>query len=205
MENPRFEAVCARLKQALKINSDAALAKELDFSPQAFANRKKVGKLPEVEVEELVRRRGLNLEWVNTGDGPMYASELMPEQDLQRLRVQLEAMQLHKAALDLLEPVLAGVLSGDKELVESAIQRALSMTPDEAEVLRAYRRAAPDVREAMSTLSRAVDAAITARGAGVEARQSRGSTHIHGKVGQQLTGDQTVHGPMTINVGGKKR
>lgn len=200
MENPQFEAVCTRLKQALKLRSDSALAEALGFTPQAFHKRRERGSMPREEIEELVRAHGLSLAWVMTGDGRMYEGDLSDDA-LQQLQAQLEAMHLHNAALELVRPLLAGIVRGNREQVEQAIRSAVEMTPDEADVLRAFRRADAATRAAMSTLARAVDDAVTARAAaGRRTRQV-----VHGDVGQQIAGDQTVHGPVTITTGGKRR
>lgn len=205
MRNPQFEAACERLKTALKLPSDSALARELGFSVPAFQKRRERGSTPLDEIADCAKRHGLSLGWVHTGEGAMYESDLLPQEDYHRLRIQLEAMQLHNAALDLVRPVLAGVLTGDKAAVERAVDKALEMTPDEANVLRAYRRATPDVKAAMTTLSQLVDAAISARGAAGESRQRGSSITIRGNVGQQVAGDQHVNAPMTITTGGKRK
>jgi hypothetical protein len=64
-----FRDVAARLKFALSLPNDAALASALGLSRSNYANKKASGAIPYEAVLALSRERALNLEWVLWGEG----------------------------------------------------------------------------------------------------------------------------------------
>lgn len=64
-----FRDVATRLKSALSLPNDAALASALGLSRSNYANKKASGAIPYEAVLALSRERALNLEWVLWGDG----------------------------------------------------------------------------------------------------------------------------------------
>lgn len=71
-----FSQTMARLRLALKVETDLALAEALGMKPSAFANRKKSGSLPYDELLNLAKSRNLNLHWLLTGEEPAPMKEL---------------------------------------------------------------------------------------------------------------------------------
>jgi hypothetical protein len=67
-----FDDVVDRLKAALEIENDKALAAELGMSPSAFANRKAAGSIPFEQIVSLAKSRKLNLDFVLLGRGEPY-------------------------------------------------------------------------------------------------------------------------------------
>ena len=66
-----FEDVTGRLRQAWGLTSETALADALGLASSAYFNRKKAGSLPHAEIARLAVQRGINLDWVLTGEGSM--------------------------------------------------------------------------------------------------------------------------------------
>lgn len=62
-----FESVTSKLISALNLDGYGSLAKLLDMSPSAFANRKKSGSLPYEAIIELCRSKKVSLDWVFSG------------------------------------------------------------------------------------------------------------------------------------------
>jgi len=62
-----FDSVTSKLIGALKLDGYGSLAKLLDMSPSAFANRKKSGSLPYEAIIELCRSKKISLDWVFSG------------------------------------------------------------------------------------------------------------------------------------------
>jgi phage repressor protein C with HTH and peptisase S24 domain len=79
-DNNYFEVVMGRLKEALNMQSDTALAAALGMSQSAFANRKKGGSVPFQNVISLALKQGVDLAWL-FGDVERAAqlSEMSPE------------------------------------------------------------------------------------------------------------------------------
>lgn len=71
----RFEEVMARLKRAVKAESDAQIAEQLGLSSSGFANIKKRGSLPYERLERVCNSRNVSMDWLLTGEGLMWRSE----------------------------------------------------------------------------------------------------------------------------------
>lgn len=109
----RFEAVLDRLKLALRVHTDTAVAEALGMSRTAFVNRKKTGSFPYEELLAAAEQRGLDLSEILTGRPANVATS-------QHLAEPPASYTAH-LNLDLLEKVLCAV---DRELAE----RELSLT-----------------------------------------------------------------------------
>lgn len=93
MDNKRlnFELIVERLKKQFVYRSDKELAQTIGMSPTAFHNRKKTGSLPYPEIIDFANSRNVNLNWVLSGEGPVYNKEILsentaPEGQLKNLR-----------------------------------------------------------------------------------------------------------------------
>lgn len=64
-----FSVVIERLKQALNVASERALAIEIGLKPAAYYNRKKLESLPMTEIVSTCLARGISIDWVFTGAG----------------------------------------------------------------------------------------------------------------------------------------
>ena len=67
--NLPFHAVVERLKQALRVSSERALALELGLKPAAYYNRKKTESLPLQEIVSVCISRNVSIDWLFTGCG----------------------------------------------------------------------------------------------------------------------------------------
>lgn len=65
----------ARLKRAVKAESDAQIAEQLGLSSSGFANIKKRGSLPYERLERVCNSRNVSMDWLLTGEGLMWRSE----------------------------------------------------------------------------------------------------------------------------------
>jgi len=79
VSDDNFEIVVGRLKKEFLLKSDKAFAKAIGMSPTAFHNRKKTKSLPYPEIIKFSNSRDVNLNWVLTGDGPVYKKDLGPK------------------------------------------------------------------------------------------------------------------------------
>lgn len=71
MHSDGFLAVLARLKIVTKAATDTALAKALGISPQTLSSWKIRDSIPYALCVSLARERGVSLDWLLTGEGPM--------------------------------------------------------------------------------------------------------------------------------------
>jgi hypothetical protein len=70
----RFTEVCGRIKKALNLETDSALAAVLGLKTNTFANRKKDGSLPFDQIEKLADSENLSLDFIFWGKGPRIES-----------------------------------------------------------------------------------------------------------------------------------
>lgn len=63
-----FEAVLGRIKQAMHFTTDAQVADFIGMSPSGLGNRKRAGSIPFENICTACASRGVNIEWVLTGD-----------------------------------------------------------------------------------------------------------------------------------------
>ena len=73
-----FHVVCERLKKALSLSSDRALAMELGIKPAAFYNRKKSESLPLEEIIDICISRKVSIDWLFTNEGQPLKSGQQP-------------------------------------------------------------------------------------------------------------------------------
>lgn len=66
-EPPTWSDVVSRLRQAFGVRSEAAVARELGFASNAWANRKKASALPWDRIIEAALARGVSVDWILTG------------------------------------------------------------------------------------------------------------------------------------------
>jgi hypothetical protein len=181
-----FGEVCERLMKATGTSTEAALADELGFKPAAFSNRKKRGALPREEIDALIAAHRINPAWAYSGDGPMFEGGDLDDKrlnDYQELVAQMQAMSISMAAKNVVEPIIKGLVWGDAQGVESALDSLSEMSAKERALVQAYRQSPPDIKAAIEVVS----------GLNASARQSRSVKQvIHGKVGQMITGDATI-------------
>lgn len=71
-----FNDVIERCKKALKIKNDVDFAARINMKPTTFNSRKKAHSLPYQEIIELAATENLDLNWLLTGNGSMYKSEV---------------------------------------------------------------------------------------------------------------------------------
>jgi hypothetical protein len=86
-----FEEVISRLKIAINISNDADLAGRMEMKPNTFSNRKKAGSLPYEEIIRLADSESVNINWLFSGEGPMYRDQLQapPEDTLSQRQTNL--------------------------------------------------------------------------------------------------------------------
>jgi hypothetical protein len=187
MENPKATEVFERLKEALKLPSDVELAQALGLAYQAFSKRKLRNSLPREEVETLVEQHQLCHEWVFAGTGPMYEGGEAQEKrvrDFDDLVAQIHAMSLHNQVSSVVETLVRGVVWGDKAKVQKVVRDLSKLSPDEQQLVAAYRLANESVRSAIDLIL-----------AGGKSQAAITQT-FHGSVGQTVAGDahgQTFH------------
>lgn len=63
-EEPTFNGVMARLREALSLRSETAVAGALSLSPQALSNRKRSGSIPYDELIKLAASRNIDIAWL---------------------------------------------------------------------------------------------------------------------------------------------
>jgi phage repressor protein C with HTH and peptisase S24 domain len=118
-----FGALMQRLKEALGLTSDTALADALGMKQSAFANRKKAGSVPFQNVIRLALDRDLDMDWLfedvgraaELGEasataieqlaGELYVSERPPKQIATRTRKRVEAQEGRFSEFELVEQV----------------------------------------------------------------------------------------------------
>jgi SOS-response transcriptional repressor LexA len=69
IDKSQFKAVSSRLMSALKIKNEYNLAELLGFKKDSFSARKKRGALPVDKIRLLCSDKGINFDWVMTGQG----------------------------------------------------------------------------------------------------------------------------------------
>lgn len=75
-DNAGVEAILARIKQALGIEKDAALAALFGVSRSQISGSKAEGAIPYKHLDRICRDKGLSMEWVLHGAGPRTVEEL---------------------------------------------------------------------------------------------------------------------------------
>ncbi|HHL40926.1 MAG TPA: helix-turn-helix domain-containing protein [Deltaproteobacteria bacterium] len=65
-----------RMRKAAKLKNDSAIARTLGITPQALSNYKKRGEIPADLVLKFADMFGLSVDWLLTGEGEMYKSNL---------------------------------------------------------------------------------------------------------------------------------
>jgi Bacteriophage CI repressor helix-turn-helix domain len=183
MENPKATEVFERLKEALKLPSDVELAQALGLGYQAFSKRKLRNSLPREEVETLIEQNHLCTEWVYAGTGPMYEGGEAQEKrlrDFDDLVTQIHAMSLHNQVTEVVETLIRGVVWGDKAQVQKVVRDLSKLTPEEQQLVSAYRNADESVKAALELIIR-----------GGRPRNAATQT-FNGAVGQVVGGDVTA-------------
>jgi hypothetical protein len=71
MDKKSVEAVLSRMMDFLGVSTDSALARALPVNRQTLAGWRKRESVPYVECIKLSQERGLSLDWLLTGEGPM--------------------------------------------------------------------------------------------------------------------------------------
>lgn len=69
---PNFFPVMERLAQALKLSTDKDIADALEMSASNYSNRKRSESIPWEHVCRCCISRGVNIDWVLTGEGPAF-------------------------------------------------------------------------------------------------------------------------------------
>lgn len=67
MTDTSFDAVQRRLKEALGVSTDAAVAEALGMGATAYGNRKRAGSVPYQQIVQLAAQRNLDLSWLLIG------------------------------------------------------------------------------------------------------------------------------------------
>lgn len=70
-----FDEIISRLKIAINVSNDADLAGRMDMKANTFSNRKKAGSLPYEEIIRLSDSENVNINWLFSGQGPMFRTE----------------------------------------------------------------------------------------------------------------------------------
>ncbi|MCX2898262.1 helix-turn-helix domain-containing protein [Pseudomonas mandelii] len=89
MRNKKSQAVLARLKQITGTRTDAALSSALKISPQTLSSWKGRDSTPYSICVELAQTKGISLDWLLLGEGPMLRPltddcvDVTPERTLQ--------------------------------------------------------------------------------------------------------------------------
>jgi len=128
-----FEVVAGRLRSALGLRSNAALAERLGMARTAFQQRKSRGSLPVAEIQELAAAAKLNLDWVFDGKGEPLTHGAALARKLDELRDVNERVAVFALANDearLLADLVHAVEIGDRERVLPAVRRlGLALVP----------------------------------------------------------------------------
>lgn len=99
--NPSFQAVVARLIQALGLASERALATELGLKSSAYYNRKKSGSLPLQEIVTLCLSRNVSIDWLFTGHGEALTNgeklDVVPFSEVDPQLLAIVIMELERA------------------------------------------------------------------------------------------------------------
>jgi SOS-response transcriptional repressor LexA len=120
-----FEEVANRLKAALGLTSDAALAERLGMERTAFVQRKRRDSLPVEQIDVLCEAAKLNRPWVYEGKGEMRAGGGMAGRvkSLGDAVKAVESLSLAGADARLLQELLMYVSIGDRERVLPIVRR----------------------------------------------------------------------------------
>jgi hypothetical protein len=156
-DQENFEAVCQRLMQATGASTEAALAEALGFKPAAFSNRKKRAALPVEEIDELIRQEGLSKDWVYIGKLPMFdagekADQL--EREFREVIEQIRSSALHNETIEILRPLIRGIVWRDKDVIEGWVQNVGKLTQLERQIIAAFRDGGPEVQAAMTLIAK---------------------------------------------------
>lgn len=149
-------SVMQRLQQALKLDSDTALALVLDLSVQALNKRKLRNSIPVLEIDAVIAKHGLSSDWVYGGTGPMYAEGSIDARKrslLHEVSEHVGRLDIPPATKDSLCEVIRNILLGDSNAVMAAATKDAQLTASERAVIDALRAAPPHVSEAMATLA----------------------------------------------------
>jgi hypothetical protein len=71
-----YEAVLDRIKQAMQFSTDAQVAEFIGMSPSGLGNRKRSGSIPFENICKACASRGVNIDWILTGTGAQFKTEL---------------------------------------------------------------------------------------------------------------------------------
>jgi transcriptional regulator with XRE-family HTH domain len=74
IREPNIHAVMERLAKSLKITQDKELAEALGMSASNLSNRKRTESIPWENVCHLCISRGVNIDWVLTGEGSAFVN-----------------------------------------------------------------------------------------------------------------------------------
>ncbi len=72
MTDVTFSEIIERIKSLKGLKTDTAAAEALGMQRSALAERKRRNSIPREELWNFARREGLRLDWLLTGEGPMY-------------------------------------------------------------------------------------------------------------------------------------
>lgn len=120
-----FEAVMGRLRAALKMTTETALASALGMGRTAYQQRKARGSLPVHLIERLCLDRGIDIDWVMRGVGdPGVPATLAYElETLQFANDQVGPLQLDPQSARLLTEALTHVYRADLAAVRNLVRR----------------------------------------------------------------------------------
>jgi len=78
VDNKRFEfeLVVERIKKQFLYKTDKKFSDAIGMTPTAFNNRKNTASLPYPEIIEFANKNNINLNWILTGDGPVYKNDV---------------------------------------------------------------------------------------------------------------------------------
>ncbi|WP_288099623.1 helix-turn-helix domain-containing protein [Pseudomonas sp.] len=81
MRSKKSQAVLARLKQITGTKSDASLSSALKISPQTLSSWKGRDSTPYSLCVDIAQARGISLDWLLLGEGPILRPITTPSQD----------------------------------------------------------------------------------------------------------------------------
>ena len=123
LDSNLFAEVTDRLKAALGLTSDTALAEKLGLARTALAERKRRGALPEAEIEALCVASGIDKAWVYTGKGKPRPGGAAVINKLEEGAKAVAALSLPASEARALSELLLQVSTGDRDRVRKAMEK----------------------------------------------------------------------------------
>lgn len=74
MSTNRTEAVIERIRASIGVNTDAGLCRTLGLKPQTLSGWKSRDSIPYELCEQIAGKYEVSIDWLLTGEGPMYRS-----------------------------------------------------------------------------------------------------------------------------------